>query len=107
VCADPYGIVCRHDQQGVARVSLPGEIDLNNHAALSTVLLGAVHDPAVDRVIVDLSATTFIDSSGFRALVIAWMAADKADKRFEAVNPPANVRRMFEILELRDMLGDA
>jgi anti-anti-sigma factor len=102
----PYGITRQDEQPGVARVCMTGEFDMANHDALVTALLGATVDPVIERVIVDLSGTTFMDSSAFHALVVARIAAQKADKRFEAVNPTPAVRRIFEILELRDILGD-
>jgi anti-anti-sigma factor len=107
VTDEPHGgITQQRDEHGVARVYLAGEFDMENHDALVAALLGAAHDPVVERVIVDLSGTTFMDSSGFHALIMARIAAEGADKRFEAVKPTAAVRRIFEILELRDILGD-
>jgi anti-sigma B factor antagonist len=106
VTDEPYGITRQRDEHGVARVCLTGEFDMENHDALAAALLEAAHDPLVERVIVDLSGTTFMDSSGFHALIVARMAATAANKRFEAVKPTAAVRRIFEILELRDILGD-
>jgi anti-anti-sigma factor len=107
VTDEPHGgITQQRDEHGVAHVYLTGEFDMENHDALVAALLGAAHDPLVERVVVDLSGTTFMDSSAFHALILARIAADKAGKRFAAVKPTAAVRRIFEILELRDILAD-
>jgi len=106
VTDEPYGIARPPDEHGVARVCLTGEFDMGNHDALVAALLDAANDPLVERVVVDLSGTTFMDSSAFHALIVARIAADNGHKRFEAVRPTAAVRRIFEILELRDILGE-
>ena len=106
VADQSFPIIYQIDRHGVARVSLVGEFDADNHAALLHYLLGVVHDPAVAQVLIDMRATTFMDSSGFRALEISRAAADAEKKPLHAVNPAPNVRLVFEILELRDMLAE-
>jgi anti-anti-sigma regulatory factor len=65
-----------------------------------------VRDPDVDRVLVDMHATTFVDSHAVRALEFSRAAADAANKMLHLVNLAPNVRRIFEVLELRDLLED-
>ena len=53
-----------------AIVRLPGEIDLTNADALRERLLSALNQAAA-ALIVDMTATTFVDSAGITALVRA------------------------------------
>jgi len=99
-----FPIIYHIDDQGLARVSLVGEFDADNHVALTHYLLGVVHDPAVARILVDMRATTFIDSSAIRAIENARAAADVEAKPLHVVNPERGVRRVFEILALEDLL---
>jgi anti-sigma B factor antagonist len=106
VAGDEYSIAHQRDDAGAARVLLAGEFDLNSVAALSDALAEPLADATVDHVLVDMSETTFIDSSGLRALVLAYEAALDAGKRFALVDPQRGVRRLFEIVGLTQMLDD-
>jgi anti-anti-sigma factor len=103
----PFRFAYQIDRHSVAWVDLIGEFDADNHASLLNLLLGVVQDPAVDRVLVDMQATTFVDSHAIRALELSRAAADAAKKPLHLVNPTPSVRRIFEILELRDLFEHA
>jgi anti-anti-sigma factor len=103
----PFRFAYQVDRHGVARVGLVGEFDADNHASLLNLLLGVVQDPAVDRVLIDMQATTFVDSHAIRALEFSRAAADAAEKLLYLVNPTPNVRRIVELLELRDLFEHA
>lgn len=91
----------------MVRVRLAGEFDIDNTAELAAALLGYVGDPGVERVVLDMGGTTFIDSSGIRAVTDAHYAAVQAGKDYRVVAWPRSVRRLFEILELAEALeGD-
>jgi anti-anti-sigma factor len=102
----PFRFAYQVDRHGVARVGLVGEFDADNHASLLNLLLGVIGDPAVERVLVDMHATTFMDSHAVRALEFSRAAADAAQKLLHLVNLAPSVRRVFELLELRDLLED-
>jgi anti-anti-sigma factor len=104
VLPQPYEISCRADGPGVVRVSLTGEFDLENSAELAAVLHEVADDPAVDRVTLDMAGTTFIDSSGVRAVMNAHHAACQGGKSFRVASWSRGVRRLFELLELADAL---
>jgi anti-anti-sigma factor len=103
----PFRFAYQVDRRGVARADLVGEFDTDNHASLLNLLLGVIQDPAVNRVLVDMQATTFVDSHAIRALELSRAAADAAKKPLHLVNPTPSVRRIFEILELRDLFEHA
>jgi anti-anti-sigma factor len=77
-------------------IELPGEIDVTNSPAiLETLLAASSEHPAT--VIIDMTSTTFCDSSGMRALLLSYRRATASgtDMRL-AVKHPA-VRRVFEL----------
>jgi anti-anti-sigma factor len=84
-------------------VTLPDEIDLNNHAAMAATLLGALDTPGV--IIADMTGTTFCDSSGMRVLVAAWDRARASGSTLRIViQPEGAVARALAILGIDTML---
>lgn len=79
-------------------VALEGEVDLEHSPAAREVLLASV--TRARAVLVDLSAVSYIDSSGVASLVEAFQAARKGGVRFAlaSVNPAA--RRVLELARL-------
>jgi anti-anti-sigma factor len=106
VADQSFPIIYHIDEHGAARVSLVGEFDADNHVALRHYLLGIVHDQAVAQVLIDMRATTFIDSNAVRVFESSRAAAEAENKLLHVVNPTPAVRRIFEILEMRDMLAN-
>lgn len=93
-------------------VEVIGEVDMATAPEL-TAMVDAVRDGAL-RVVVDLSAVTFLDSSALNALVHCQRDLAKREIGFRVVEPSdRNVRRVFEITQLTatlsivDSLADA
>jgi anti-anti-sigma factor len=87
----------------IAHVALSGEFDLaavpNFDARMRDIESGSL-----EAIVVDLTAVSFMDSSGLRALISASERAEKARRRFAIVPGPPQVRRVFEITQLVDRL---
>jgi anti-anti-sigma factor len=66
--------VIRTDNDGVTVLGLYGEIDYQTVDAL-TQAMPLADTGAVQRIVVDMSQVTFMDSSGVNALIIAHQAA--------------------------------
>lgn len=84
---------------GASLVVLNGELDLASAAQLVQAVsdLGAGSHP----VILDLSAVTFVDSSGVRALLdTERIVADKG-RRLAFLRPGIAVTRLLELVDLR------
>lgn len=64
-------------------VRVQGEVDLSWSQSLRDAVLKALKDS--DRVAVDLSAVSYIDSSGIAALVEGFQTARQTSKRFGLV----------------------
>lgn len=86
----------------IRRIALSGEVDLANAAALESEL-----DEALDaggRIVVDMSALTFIDSTGL-ALLVKAMTRDGDSHRLEFVPSTATaVTRVMQVTGLDERL---
>jgi anti-anti-sigma factor len=76
----PPSIDVRWPHPGIATVILGGEHDLASADRLSTVLTDTLG--VCTHLIVDLSATEFIDSTTIRVLISTKGRADATDRRF-------------------------
>jgi anti-anti-sigma factor len=89
---------------GALVVDAEGEVDLATAPQLAAAL-GAVSE-STTRVVLDLSAVSFLDSSGLNALVHARRELARRQVTFRVVSPRDQVvRRVFEITQLDDELG--
>jgi anti-anti-sigma factor len=73
---------------GRAVVTLPAEIDMGNADSVSADLQAAFA-PTVTIVVADLTATTFCDSRGIRALVLAQKHSAASGAELRLVVPSA------------------
>ena len=85
-------------------IALSGELDPATAPTLEKAVAGLVADESVSHVVLDLSAVSFLDSSGLRALVssrdqLAARGATMALRR-----PTANTRRVLDITGLSDAI---
>ena len=90
-------ISCHQNAHGI-NLDVAGEIDSYSASILTAALERAVTDTD-GRILVDLAAVTFIDSSGITALVAAQSAA-RGRLQLEMISPP--VRRILDITGLTD-----
>lgn len=87
------------DDDACLRVRLSGEIDAETGVSLRDAV--ASFDPRRHRSIeLDLSAVTFIDSSGIGALVQARRVADEGGARIVLVHPSHPVVRVLALVGL-------
>ncbi len=84
-------------------VEVVGEVDMATAPELTAMLDSSVD--AEQRVVADLSAVVFLDSSALNALIHAQRDLAKRDIDFRVVSPvDQNVRRIFELTQLLDTL---
>lgn len=86
------------EQQGVTVIALKGEVDLDNSPAARKLLLESIDD--ANRVLVDLSDVTYIDSSGVASLVEALQVSKKNDTGFALAAASEPTRRVLELARL-------
>lgn len=92
-----------HRVHGDVRIRPVGEVDLATAPAVCVPIDEALAAGA-RRVVLDLRATTFMDSTGLQlALRTAWRAGRNGTEFALVAGPPA-VQRVFEITGLRERL---
>ena len=82
----------------LAVVTLPDEADLSNAVAIQDGLMSALSQrPAA--LVVDMSPTTFCDSAGVRAVMLAYRQAVATGCELRLVIGSAGVMRIFLLLQ--------
>ena len=85
---------------GVARVTLDGELDLAGAEELAGLLSLAIGMAPARRVVVDMSAVEFIDSTIMRVLLEAHRQAEAASGSLVLRGVRGHPRRMIELAGL-------
>lgn len=90
------------DDQGM-RLLVAGELDIATVDGFREQLESLV-DHARSPVFVDLSGVSFMDSSNIAVLLAAHFRAEEAEAELVIVDPSSACRRVFEILDLGNVL---
>ena len=84
-------------------VSVHGEVDVASVSALADAVDRALDEGALD-LWIDLSSTSFMDSSGLHQLLAARQRARRLNRRFAVICPGGSIARLFEIAGVADVL---
>jgi len=95
---DDFGIDVT-DHEGCTVVAVRGEVDLATAPALKNRLLELVTG-GVTEIVVDLTQTDFLDSTGLGAVVAAYKRVRAHDGHLTLVATAPRVKRVFEITSL-------
>ena len=88
-------------QVGVAIVlDVVGDIDLYNSPAVRKALLSALREKRAPRVVVNLTAVRYIDSSGVASLVEGLKISRELGSRFVLFGLSSAAREVFELSRL-------
>ena len=98
---DQIGIVSRQLERGIVLL-VSGEIDLATAPTVERELLRA--EESHDLVAIDLSETSFIDSTGLHAIMAANQRLRERGGQLLIVQGPPQVSRLFELTGLGDHL---
>ena len=94
----------RRDGQDATRVIVRGEVDVSNADSLRDELEAALATGAAE-LTVDLSETSYIDSTGIGVLVGAAHRAEERQTKFAVTSPQRNVARVLTLLGVGEKLG--
>lgn len=86
-----------------ATLYVAGELDVATVPTLERAVAGAL-DEQGGEFRLDLSALTFMDSTGARALLQIHQRVELLGRRLVVVSPTEAVRRVFELMGLSDIL---
>ncbi len=81
---------------GWQRIVVSGEVDLATVDDLVEALDEAF-DSGTDHVLVDLSGTSFMDSTGLKSLVTAQPRFEEKERSFAVLVKPGPISRLFDI----------
>ena len=85
-------------EHGLAVVAFSGDIDFNSSPEARRVLLDTLEDEG--GLLVDLSAVTYIDSSGVASLIEAFQSAKGSNSRFALVAVSDAAMRVLRLAHL-------
>ncbi len=97
-----FDIVSDRPSEGVFVIALSGEVDLYTAPEFKQQLIDAVAEGA-RHVVVDLSATTFIDSTTLGVLVGGVRRLREKDGDLSLVCSDRNINKIFEITGLNQV----
>jgi anti-sigma B factor antagonist len=95
--ASPVAPVARQHRPNV--LLLQGDIDLHVSPAI-TASLNAMIKKKPERIVIDLSRTTYIDSAGMAALILAMQDVEAYGGKFFLSGLQETIRSIFEISRL-------
>jgi anti-anti-sigma factor len=85
------------------KVAVTGELDVSTVPAFNKELAELRNNPA-GTVVLDLSATSFMDSTGLSAVLVAEMHARMRGQRFVVVAGPPHVHELFKLTGVDNFL---
>ena len=93
-----------HHDDGVVVARLEGEVDLSNARELGERLTAAVPNAALG-VVIDLSGTTYLDSSGIQLMFeLAERLSSRQQQLRVAVPETAPLRRVLSVVDLESAI---
>lgn len=96
-----FAVTTETASPGVLTVSIVGELDMSTSGQVEDAISSA---PSVERVIVDLTNCTFLDSAGVRLLLTTHRELTAGGGRVEIVASDANIIRVLEITNVNTMV---
>jgi len=100
----PIALTVAVKDDGTTRTVTPcGEIDVASAARLGLPLRQCLTD-GVSHVVLDLSETTFIDSTGVAVVIGATTRARDRTTSFVVIPGPVHVQRVFRLCGLTDLI---
>ena len=95
----------RSSEDGRAVLQVVGELDLATAPALASTFDAALSESPSD-VVIDLTPTTFLDSTGCRQLAVCARQGKAQGVRVVLACPPSNgaVRRVLDFLEMQSLV---
>ena len=100
--ADRLTVDIDRSQPSIVVVSLVGELDIVSAGELQETLEGVIAE-SPDTIRLDLSALTFIDSTGLSSFIAAHKAAEERGSTLEFTGVSAQTRRLMDVTKLSDL----
>ena len=98
--------VSTHRRDGIATVSVTGELDLAAGEVVAQAIGQAVTASGTSAVIVDLSALAFVDSSGISVLLKGRREADRTGVAYRITGATGIVEQILSLTGVLQHLSD-
>jgi anti-sigma B factor antagonist len=95
--------VTPQSSDGLLVLAVAGEIDLFTAPELKTAITKGIED-GTDKLVIDLTDTTFLDSTALGVLIGAVKRLNASDGALAIVNCDSNISKTFEITGLDQIL---
>jgi anti-anti-sigma factor len=92
-----------HVEDAALRVAIAGELDISTVPYFNKQL-SEVQSGSATTLILDLSAVTFMDSTGLSAVLVSEMQARMRGQRFVVVAGPPHVHELFKLTGVDNFL---
>jgi stage II sporulation protein AA (anti-sigma F factor antagonist) len=102
IAGPPFRVGEEVDADGVRVIRVHGELDIATAPKLASALLRR-RQPS-ERLVLDLAALHFMDSTGLRVLLRARLAADEGGWELYLRNVPPPIARLFSLAGVHDAL---
>lgn len=89
---------------GMLLASISGEIDHHTSKNLRTAIDNALKEHSPDKLCIDLSGITFMDSSGLGLIMGRYRITENADIRFCVSGTPPRAMTMFKMAGLERII---
>ncbi len=97
--APQFSVTYEEAEGGTAVLSLTGEIDIYSAPTFKEALIGGV-DAGAQRIVVDLTLVSFIDSTALGVLVSGAKRIHLRNGKIDIICPDESIVRVFEITGL-------
>ena len=101
--AGPALTVAVTEQDASVTVTVTGELDVSTVPAFNKEL-SELRNNSAATLVLDLSGTTFMDSTGLSAVLVAEMHARMRGQRFKVVAGPPHVHELFKLTGVDNFL---
>ena len=99
--------VRKHEDGGIVRLTVNGEIDHDVSEALTTIVVNAVGRGGVHELVMDLRRVSFLSAAGLRALVEGHAAAGERGCAYRIEHAGGIVERVLRVGGLTELLAAA
>jgi anti-anti-sigma factor len=82
----PFTVRKHDDGSGVVRIAVRGEIDSDNSAALSLLIVNAAEQTGVDVLVIDLDGVPILAAAGVRSILEGRAAAAHHGSDYRVIN---------------------
>ncbi|MDT5038883.1 MAG: hypothetical protein QOE03_4068 [Micromonosporaceae bacterium] len=102
---EPLYTISESSHDGLVRLALEGEFDLSGAPTITDRVRAHLTADTTAGIVIDLSAVTFLDSSGINALLESRRLATESGRAFRASGARGPVAQVLDLTGVADYLA--